>query len=237
MEVEWSEFAIHFYGPVDLASDTLVRGELEASLAELLAAIPLDAERTLGEAVAGSHSASNYFKTALMYPQVVSTRYSTSGEVQNEYAINLLGPFIEDLIPRPSASGRPVAPDTLNGAGQPPASIPSTGFVIDARGSGFKPAVFPRLLDPQGRVILDAGSADRGILLERGYVHYAYSPRDALQSRSLGLNPLRVIAERAAGRNRCDLVLSQADADRITGSALNRQLLTECRVIIIIDRE
>lgn len=238
LEVDWSELSVHFYGPVDLAGDTLYKGELKASLDSLLATIPLYAELSLGDAVARSQDAQNYFQTVLSYPQVVSTRYSTAGEVQNEYVISLVGPFLDELIPRPTqpASLHEQEPDASADAGENNLSfIPSTGFIIDTRGTGFQPGIFPRLLDPQGNVILDAGNVDRNVLLERGYVHYAYSPRAALQTRELGLNPLRLIAERAAGRDRCDIVLSDADAERILSSPLNLRLLSECRVTIIID--
>lgn len=240
MKVEWTDFSIHFYGPVDIAADAFYREELSASLDSLLATIPLDAERTLGDAVARSHDAQNYFETSLAYPQVVSTRYSTAtpDEIQNEYALRLLGPFVEDLIPPPShrivtRGGEPQ--DSLPEEFMP-VGIPSTGFIIDARGAGFMPGVFPRLLDPEGNVILEPTKVERGVLLERGYIRYAYSPREALETRELGLNPLRVIAERVAGHNRCDLVLSASDAEQITSSPLNERLLTEGRVIIIIDR-
>lgn len=237
MTVDWSEMTVHFYAPVDLTRDTVAQSELLGSLDSLLAVIPLDAERTLGDAVARSRDAQNYYRTALAYPQVVSTRYSTasSGEVENEYAIRLLGPFISELIPPPSNAGLTSyhEPDTAQET--IPSAIPSTGFIIDARGSGFQPGVFPRLLDPEGNVILDASMVERHGFVERGYVKYAYSPRDALQTRELGLNPLRLVAERVSGRNRCDIILSAADAEQITGSALNQRLLSEGRTIIIVD--
>jgi hypothetical protein len=237
MKLEWSELSIHFYGPVDMASDSFYESELKVSLDSLLAAIPLDAEHTLGDVVRRSNDARNYFITSLAYPQVVSTRYSTSGEVQNEYVISLFGPFLEDFIPHSNYVNVTENPDTTSGIGsEVQSSIPVTGFVIDARGIGFNPAIFPRIVDPQGNVILDAGRVNRARLMEDGYVRYAYSPREVLETRELGLNPLRIVAERAEGRNRSNLVLNYEDASRITSSALNLRLLSECRVIIIIDR-
>lgn len=240
LEVDWSELSVHFYGPVDLASDTFYKEELRVGLDSLFATIPLYGELSLGEAVVRSRDAQSYFETSLAYPQVASTRYSTAGEVQNEYVISLVGPFLEELIPRPiqPPSLHEQEPDAATDPQQDNlGAIPSTGFIVDARGTGFRPGIFPRLLDSQGDVILDAGNVDRNLLLERGYVHYAYSPRAALQTRELGLNPLRLIAERAAGRDRCDIVLSDADAERILSSPLNLRLLCECRVTIIIDRQ
>jgi hypothetical protein len=240
LKVDWSELSVHFYGPVDLAGDTLYKSELKASLDSLLTNVPLYGELTLGDAAARSRDAENYFQTSISYPQVISTRYSTAGEVQNEYVISLVGPFLEELIPRPTQLACPYEqePDASMEYREPSdlSSIPSTGFIIDARGTGFQPGIFPRLLDPNGNVILDAGNVDRSILMDRGYVHYAYSPREALQTRELGLNPLRLVAERAVGSNRCDIVLSAADSERILSSPLNLRLLSECRVTVIIDR-
>ncbi len=237
LEIDWSELSIHFYGPIDLTTDTLYLEELQTRLDSLLMTIPLHGDLSLGEAVARSQDARNYFQTALSYPQVVSTRYSTAGEVQNEYVLSLMGPFLQELIPHSTQQSlhqqetEPAADPRQEHMGQ----IPSTGFIVDARGAGFQPGIFPRLLDPQGNVILDAGSVDKNVLLERGYVHYAHSPRAALQTRELGLNPLRLVAERTVGRNRSDIVLSATDAERILGSPLNLRLLHECRVTIIID--
>ncbi len=237
ISVDWSEQAIHFYGPVDIALDTAYTNELNSKLNRLFAAIPLDANRTLADAVSSSRNAQEYFRSTISFPQVVSTRYSTSGEVQNEYVIPLTGPFIEDFIPSSqytpkSTEEKSYEPDTSSTL----PAIPVTGFIIDARGTGFSPSIFPRLMDSEGNVILDAGTIDRNLLLEKGYIHYAYSSRAALQSRELGLNPLRIIAERATGNNQCDLVIPSADVERISESPLNQRLLSECRVIIVIDK-
>ncbi|MBN2379612.1 hypothetical protein JXM67_07410 [candidate division WOR-3 bacterium] len=239
MEVEWSEKTIHFYGPIQLESDTAYFAQLQTGLDSVFATIPFDAEHSLAEVVKQSRDARNYFSTALVYPQVVSTRYSTTGEVQNEYVLNIIGPYIEELIPRssPGLTLRSVVPETrVDEEEVAIPSIPNTGFVIDARGTGFRPGVFPRLLDTEGNVIFDPGKVDRSVLRERGYVQYAYSPREALETRELGLNPLRIVAERSAGSNQCDLILPAVEAEDIINSALNLRLLSECRVMIIIDR-
>jgi len=237
MEVEWSDKTIHFYGPVKLESDTSYFSELTSCLDSLLATIPLDAERSLADVADQSREVRNYFQTALTYAQIVSTRYSTAGEVQNEYVISLAGPFLEEFIPRstPALVLRGGSESAVMGEAVIP-SIPNTGFVIDARGTGFHPGLMPRFLDADGNVIFDAGMVDRGVLNESGYVHYAYSPRQALETRELGLNPLRIVAERAVGTNQCDLIIPASAAEEISGSALNMRLLSECRVMIIIDR-
>ncbi|MBD3285034.1 hypothetical protein GF359_01540 [candidate division WOR-3 bacterium] len=238
MEVEWTNKTIHFYGPVNLDSDTSYLTELNSCLDSLLSTIPLDAERNMSDVANQSREVDNYFQTALSYAQIVSTRYSTSGKVQNEYVISLVGPFIEEFIPRSSPSFN------MRGGSEPNAmeedaipSIPNTGFVIDARGTGFRPGLLPRLLDADGNVLFDAGMVERGVINERGYLQYAYSPRQALETRELGLNPLRIVAEGAAGTNQCDLILPASATEEITGSALNMRLLSECRVMIIIDRQ
>ncbi|NLI97854.1 hypothetical protein GX441_04245 [bacterium] len=236
MRIEWSELAVHFFGPVDITSEPTTRSEIMASLDSLLAVTPLDAERTLGDAVRRSQDADNYFETSLAYPQVVSTRYSTSGEILNEYSISLFGPFLEEFIPRSYGVNLRTGNESIDTTSEEiTTSIPITGFVIDARGTGFNPAIFPRILDSQGRVILDASMVKRSQILERGYIKYAYTPRQALETRELGLNPLRIVAERAEGRNRSNIVLNSEDATLVTSSALNQKLLTECRVIVIVD--
>lgn len=237
LQVDWSELAVHFYGPVDMVSDTTYRNQLKTSMDSLLNTIPLTSERSLGEAVARSRDAQDYFRTSLDFPQVVSTRYSTTGDVQNEYVISFLGPYIEELIP--TSSGSDIISDQpdsiLTDDAREPSSIPSTGFVIDARGTGFRPGIFPRIIDPQGRVVMEPATMESRAIMEGGYINFAYTPRQALENRELGLNPLRIVAQRAAGSNRCDLVVSAADLQRITSSPLNMRLLAEGKVTIIID--
>ncbi|GEM_PF-1145771 len=77
-----------------------------------------------------------------------------------------------------------------------PSGKPATGLVVDARGTGLTPALFPAIVDEDGKVVYGAGMVVAEELSRRGVAAYATSTAKGAR---LGPDPLRI---RALGMNR-----------------------------------
>ena len=110
-----------------------------------------------------------------------------------------------------------------------------TGILVDARGLGWQPALFPRVVTRADEVVIGPEFADEDELAARGLVGFYPTRNDALMGDRTGSNPLLVRALDIAGYNDCDLVVTDEDAARIHGSKLNLQHLAECRVGFLVD--
>ncbi len=110
-----------------------------------------------------------------------------------------------------------------------------TGLIIDARGLGAKPALSPRILDENGNVVYGALNVSREYALQIGVVGYEKDVNRARQNERVANNPLIVKAVRVAGPNRTDVIIGNADAQRIRQLAQQLKFLEECRVMVVLD--
>jgi hypothetical protein len=104
-------------------------------------------------------------------------------------------------------------------------------IIVDARGTGLKPALFPAIRDETNALVFSVASARRNAVVEGGLVQYVELPA----SRGNGLRRDRavvVVARAAAGPLMADVVVSAADAVRIRAEAGS---LSEARVIVVMD--
>ena len=120
--------------------------------------------------------------------------------------------------------------------------------VIDARGSGFVPCVYPRLITPEGRFVLD------GVYLRRDDptrvnrpLYVAYAPKSAKPTTrpaklpkvlTFGRDRRRAIVLRAVrvSRKPAGLVLDAADVERLGRHPGVERLLELGEVAIVVDR-
>jgi len=107
---------------------------------------------------------------------------------------------------------------------------------VDARGLQARPAVSPEILDEKGTVVYGLMMAERGRAVSQGVTGY---PRDlsAAGSRLRVMNnPLRVNGLKTEGSGAVDVVVNNADAQKIR-AANNLLLLKKGRVFILLGEE
>jgi len=139
--------------------------------------------------------------------------------------------------------GPPRIPPGVTTAGVPaiPAQIGEgpTGLIVDARGlESPAAALLPRILDEAGRLVHGVDSADPSSIRERGLVAYAVSPYgvDPLSAGfRQGDRPMMVKAVSSTGSTHADLIIRQADADRVAALGEAPAFLKECRVIVLMN--
>lgn len=136
--------------------------------------------------------------------------------------------------------------------GEPLVEEGATGVVIDARGLGVKPAVFPVVLDEAGTVVYGPAIADRATVEAAGLVEYRGLSGDAPLSSGLGpqawssqaaslpgtregKQPLTMTAVGTAGTLSVNIVLNSKDARAIRDDPHLMVALKRARIVIVTE--
>jgi hypothetical protein len=120
-----------------------------------------------------------------------------------------------------------------------------TGLVIYARGElpahgkdirqQVQPALFPTLYDEQMNPVLTVRMCDPAYLKRWGMVAYSDSEQSSALLERIGAAPLRTVARGVFGINATDLLLPDEAVDRLVVREANREMLSQGRVLIVID--
>jgi hypothetical protein len=141
----------------------------------------------------------------------------------------------------PAVSEGPAEPSTPSPA--EPAPLPeatvafkggvATGLVIDGRGLGLRPALLPRIIDPQGQEVYVGQVVTRTNAVEQGVAGYAKDVKAAANNFRVTDNPAVIKGLKASGTARTDIVIGQADAQSLRRLSAQGDFLQYCRVIIV----
>jgi len=187
--------------------------------------VRFDATQMLGQAVRQAGTPWQELEALVARARVVETQYFPRGVVETAVQLPFAGQFTAFFLPAVSS----VTPES-----EPRIEAVHTGVVIDARGLAIQPALFPRIVDERGQTLYAPESVDREAAVQQGYVAYAKVFDQAPAQARIGEHPLVLRALRVAGETRVDLVLSDAEATRIRDYTATRQLVRQCRVLIVM---
>lgn len=109
---------------------------------------------------------------------------------------------------------------------------------LDWLGTGlqarWEPSVSFRLLNPRGEVVFEPSMSDHEYARKWGQAGFSLGlfNEDRWRDR-IGFDPLRIVARGVWGARPGDLVLSEADWQRLLSREANRKLLAEGRVLVL----
>ena len=110
-----------------------------------------------------------------------------------------------------------------------------TGIIIDASNLKVKPAMLPGLFDEDGRVIYSPSPSDKSSILENGFAGYTGSLDKAKMLKDrVGEAPLIIKAEKASSDG-INLYLDNNDARKVLDAEKISRVLSDCRVMIVIN--
>lgn len=156
--------------------------------------------------------------------------------------MSLYGGFAQLMLPAEIRQVQPVKPLNNKHDRPNPQSVGKdfsdgfTGLVVDARGTGAKPSMVPKLLDEKGHEVFGPAYVSREYAVQYGICQYVrlinsrWSPMPRVAP-----NPLLVKGLRAAVPKSCNIVISNADASRLRGKSVHLEFLKKCRVVIVLD--
>ncbi len=98
-----------------------------------------------------------------------------------------------------------------------------------------RPALLPEILDTTLNPVLTAEHIEPGVFTDRGVVSYTTSLDPADWEEVVGSSPLRILARETFGINRTDIIINRRDAGRLLSTETNRRVLSEGRVLVVID--
>jgi hypothetical protein len=179
--------------------------------------------------------------------KIVNQDYLSDGTVEVTLRMPMAGGFAEVIIPKaiektpvapppaPPVEPAPVTPAPV--APPPPAPVSDvyTGLVVDARGLQARPAMAPKVLDENGKEVYGSMNVDKEFAVQQGMSGYARDLTAAQSNPRVTNNPVSVKGMKTEGPGRADIVISNADADKIRGAAENMTFLKKCRVMIVLD--
>lgn len=171
-------------------------------------------------------------------------RYLSDGSVEIFLQFPLFGGFAQLILPAEIRQIQPIKP--VNPATSPEDSPTSTkpsesevftGLIVDARGASLSPAMAPRIFDDAGQEVYGASFVSREYAVQSGVCAYLVDLESARSNRRVGSRPLVARGLRATGKNQCDLVISNADAEKLHRSSEHLEFLKQARVIVVVDPE
>jgi hypothetical protein len=179
--------------------------------------------------------------------KVENQEYLSDGTVEVTLRMPIAGGFAQIIVPRALDKKPEVAPPALPVAPPtppvppvaPPPAPPSaevfTGMVVDARGIQARPAMSPRVLDENGKEVYGSMNVDREYAIQQGMSGYARDLTAAQSNPRVTNNPVSVKGMKTEGPGRSDIVISNADAQKIRSASDNLSFLKKCRVMIVLD--
>ena len=165
-----------------------------------------------------------------------SRAQETQNTVQVSLKMSFRGGFAQLVLPAEIIS---IAPLKQVG-GSSSTSAPSrradlfTGLIVDGTHLNGKPAMAPKIMDENGEEIFGSAFASREFAVQRGMTGYAADLETARNDSRVGRNPLVAKALAVKSPQRCDMVISNADAARLRKFSEHLLFLRECRVIIVL---
>lgn len=203
------------------------------NLLEITQGVQVDSMTLVKNAVVQSDLIRSSVQGVVRNAQVLDTAYMSDGSVEVTIVMSMTGEFAKAVLPR--------SPDTVPAATtpssetEPPVSQVFTGLVVDARGLGARPAMSPKILDETGKEVYGSAMVNRDFAVQQGMAGYAKDLSAARTNDRVTDNPLTVKALEVGGAGKADLVISQADADRLVRVSENLSFLQKCRVMIVLD--
>ncbi|HEY3452838.1 MAG TPA: hypothetical protein VGK67_41220 [Myxococcales bacterium] len=193
----------------------------------VLKGIQITSERTVGDAMGGSDDLKAKLEGEAKGYKRVNTRYFSDGGVEIDVEMTIADLYGE-VVPAPAAEPAKAAEaPKLPAAGE----AANTGLVIDASKLKPKPALAPRLVDEAGKEVYSSTVVEPSAIKTNGIAGYLKTLDEAKKSARVGAKPLIIKALRVQGTS--DLVIANADADKLRDPKGNVAYLGEGRVIIV----
>jgi hypothetical protein len=168
--------------------------------------------------------------------KVVNQEYMSDGTVEVTVRMPFAGGFSQIVVPRALEKKPEVAPPAVAPPAAPaPTSVVFTGMVVDARGIQARPAMSPRIIDENGKEVYGSINVDREYAVQQGMSGYARDLTAAQSNPRVTNNPVSIKGVKTEGPGRSDIIVSNADAEKIRAASDNLIFLKKCRVMIVLD--
>jgi hypothetical protein len=246
-----------YYGKPQARPMALRAAQLDAyrNLLEVTKGVRINSVTVVEDSMVSSDMIRSQVDGMVKGAQVIKKEYLSDGTVEVTIAMSLRGGFAQLILPKDikqvpeikTIPPAPPAPPAVEQVGQVPVlpppqpAIPTpapaiyTGLVVDARGLGARPAMSPKLLDERGQEVYGSAYVSREYAVQQGMAGYAKDLTASQTNPRVTNEPLTVKGLKTEGPGQSDLVISNADADKIRSASENLSFLKKCRVMVVLD--
>lgn len=233
-QVNWTEHSITATGSgaPDLKAPNVAVARLGAervakldalrNILETLKGVRVSSEITVEKEMVTSSKMRSKIEGVARNFKVLKTKYYSDGGVDLVVQMSLDGKLASTLLK--SADQAPQAADAAN-----------SGLIIDARGIKALPALSPKVLDESGSLLYSSETLEKSALEGNGVVAYFKDVEAAKKNERVASNPLVIKALKLSSGSRTDVVLSNADAEKLKTPQGVMKYMTQGRVIIVLD--
>jgi hypothetical protein len=246
-----------YYGKPQARPMALRAAQLDAyrNLLEVTKGVRVNSVTVVEDSMVASDMIRSQVDGMVKGAQVIKKEYLSDGTVEVTVAMSLRGGFAQLILPKdikpvpeirtiPPAPPVPHVPEEVAPAPTPAMPEPTTpvvapavytGLVVDGRGLGARPAMSPKILDERGQEVYGSAYVSREYAVQQGMAGYAKDMTASQTNPRVTDQPLTVKGLKTEGPGQSDLVISNADADKIRGASENLSFLKKCRVMIVLD--
>jgi hypothetical protein len=207
------------------------------NLLEVVKGIQVDSRTTVLNYVTTNAEVQTRVEGLVQGAKLVGERELPTGEFETTVQIKLAGQFAESVLPKGPQDTSPIA-RFKNVPAKP--KIPYTGLVVDARGTGARAALAPRILAQEDEIYgpkrVDQKFISGPSVAEPGRIAWYFT--DEAKARAhykVTANPLIIKALRATGENNTDLVIEETTAEYIEALPEHHAFFTQAKVLILVD--
>ncbi len=154
-------------------------------------------------------------------------KYMSDTSIEVEVEVSMSG-LADIFLPKAPDGSMPATVET-------PASGAYTGLIIDAKGLGVMPAMAPKVVNEKDEEVYGSKFVDREWAVRQGMVGYEKDLAAARANQRVTNNPLVIKALKASGANKSDVMISNADAERLQQATQSQNFLDNCRVMFLLD--
>jgi hypothetical protein len=212
------------------------------NLSEITKGVQVNSATTIKDFTVASDVVDKQVDDLMRNAEVADYQYISDGRAEVKLRIPLHGNLAQIIMPL--AMAKPSAVTVLTEAApapavkaleSPSATIVYTGIVIDARGIQARPAMSPRIFDEDGKEVYSSTYVDLEYAVKLGMSGYTHDLTAAQSNQRVGTNPITVKAVKTSGPGKSDIIISNADAQKVRSSTKSASFLKQCKIIIVLN--
>lgn len=240
--LDWSNWIIETVGRGKAPPEPLNRAQARAAaktaalqnarehLMRVLEELWVDAGMRLGRLMAQDPEVRAKAEALAQAARVIDVRYRGEDSAEALISVRLTEGFADAVLP--------LCLKPIKAVTQPPKEIKeegATGLVVDCRGLAVQPALALQIVDEDGHQVYGPRYASRDEAVRGGLARYIRGLEAAQKDPRVGPRPLVIRGLRTVPNAGVDLVVSNADGERIREDARNLYFLQKCRVVVALD--
>lgn len=210
-----------------LGAERAAKLDAMRNVLETVKGVRIDSQTTIVNFATQSDVINSRIEGFVKGGRVIKTRYLSDGGVEVIVEVPITGGLADTVYGNMAGMGTSSVPK----AGNPV----YTGLIIDARGTGAKPAMSPKIVDEDGKEVYGSAYVSRDFAIKQGIVGYARDVNAARQNDRVANNPVVVKGLKSTGAGSSDIVISNSDAAGLRDASKNLSFLEQTRVIIVVD--